>query len=827
MLESIQKIKFLMKSKQYETANSEIDELLKEFPEKVELLFLKGLVFFEMSSFDNAIDIFNRLIAKNSSELKYFEALLKAYRGAKRSEDMQAIIESIISLEPHNRLALVYQVELATEAKDWLLTQGLIDNALVVYPDDYWFLIRKGIVFRQLGETGNSISVLEYLRLIQPSDTFCIIQLSLSYKENRRYEQGLASIQRCLEINPKLKQARQLEIEFLILTGDNASALASSVKARQEFQQDQVFLDKHIQSLRLLGKKRELIELLEDVCSQDKCYFRYLNSLLFLYKEQKEYDNIEKMIAKIIKLNLTTVDDSLMRLKMLVNIFRLDSADKLSIELYQEYRDSENVQLIRYQILNLMGQYSEAQTLYSNCKKIKLDLWVMEQVDAFCLQNDFSSAINELLNYLINHQYSTAICTKLLAILFYLGLYDKCIQVIKYFSDSIDVINKSLFEKITYCLFTTGNSIDSLYLLTLLCNKCPQHYFGTFCWILKGAGFMPKAIEYVLNYFDKAENKDVAYREIAVFYESNELSFTNRISPSYRTNKVRSGRYINFEKFLNSEFGSFSSLDPYTLAMPKKYGQKNIQNSKFNQLASISNELSNISLEFTNLDQNALNNLMAQIVPASMPELENLVCQKKPFVIVSSHLGVPGTLIYLTNKFEQLHYLISHGVVIDKQNWLSERAISLGGNFESTKRLFNIVNNGGSVLSTLDQSPELIATSKLKNTLKGSLFGISVEFSTFLSRFIWSKKLPSFWVQLGVVDGKITLDYIPCPNPTDFDSKLDWENKWIKTCCDGMEKVIGLSPLNVVPNSSLWRRLAKGEHADAVNSITHPIFNAS
>lgn len=152
----------------------------------------------------------------------------------------------------------------------------------------------------------------------------------------------------------------------------------------------------------------------------------------------------------------------------------------------------------------------------------------------------------------------------------------------------------------------------------------------------------------------------------------------------------------------------------------------------------------------------------------------------KPFVLVTSHSIVPGAIAALMTLLPDLYYIKS--AVIPVTNLSSDkRAINLGPRFMGGHNLYELsrmdrlIKKNKKLLIFMDQRSVHPGEGAVEHLLAGQ----TVCYNNFFAPYVWSKKLPSFWIDARYHEGQLVYELADMPDAAEFEHETDWEKSWL------------------------------------------------
>jgi len=154
--------------------------------------------------------------------------------------------------------------------------------------------------------------------------------------------------------------------------------------------------------------------------------------------------------------------------------------------------------------------------------------------------------------------------------------------------------------------------------------------------------------------------------------------------------------------------------------------------------------------------------------------------ESKPFVLVTSHSIAPGAIATLMTLLPDLHYIKSAVIPVTNLSF-DKRAINLGPRFMGShnlseiSRMDKLIKANKKLLIFMDQR----ISNPGQGSIEHSLAGQTVCYNNFFAPYVWSKKLPSFWIDARFKEGQLDYELADMPDPAEFDQETDWEKSWL------------------------------------------------
>lgn len=152
----------------------------------------------------------------------------------------------------------------------------------------------------------------------------------------------------------------------------------------------------------------------------------------------------------------------------------------------------------------------------------------------------------------------------------------------------------------------------------------------------------------------------------------------------------------------------------------------------------------------------------------------------KPFVLVTSHSIVPGAIAALMTLLPDLYYMKSAVIPVTNTSF-DTRTINLGPRYMTSHnlgeltRMDKLIKANKKLLIFMDQQAE----NPKQGSIEYSLAGQTVCYNDFFASYVWSRKLPSFWIDARFTDGQLEYEIADMPDPDDFDEQTEWEKSWL------------------------------------------------
>lgn len=298
-------VNILSGQKKYKAALALLDEAIAYFPLDESLVLKKAAILQEDEQYDASVEILETLSAKTAVNTRVAPALLEAYLGAGRQmmqlmdyDAAAATYAKILDLYPDNKEALngSINIELTRGGAGYANALGLADKALVFYPGDKEFLLKKSEALLRLRRYPEAYAITEALQAKYPFNT----RIRMAYIEQLMAEAtaerqrgdttaALVTYRKVLAVAPADTTAL-LGITNIYFAGKNYErSLETSNEALAIYPQQPTFMIKKAAALEALGRYKEATLPLDTIA---KLYPDRLHYQDFLaYMRSKTYHN--------------------------------------------------------------------------------------------------------------------------------------------------------------------------------------------------------------------------------------------------------------------------------------------------------------------------------------------------------------------------------------------------------------------------------------------------------------------------------------------------------------------------------------------------------
>ena len=222
------------------------------------------------------------------------------------------------------------------------------------------------------------------------------------------YEQGLAFVNRALELDPGLAEAYAVRGLLIRGTGggDNSEAIASLERALELNPN----MDEGKHWLAMSTRDRDLkISLYEEVVARDPMFGPAFNNLIIAYMGLGRLDDSEALIRRVVR--ITGPDENVRQALATVELFRgdLSAANEDFGYAYEANPNASVVQLWYAATLHMLGEFERAMTVSIPDQALRLHaaLGDFEAADRLLAEPDFATTsrfqIRDAANYLTAH----------------------------------------------------------------------------------------------------------------------------------------------------------------------------------------------------------------------------------------------------------------------------------------------------------------------------------------------------------------------------------------------------------------------------------------
>ncbi|WP_262690558.1 hypothetical protein [Kordiimonas aestuarii] len=192
--------------------------------------------------------------------------------------------------------------------------------------------------------------------------------------------------------------------------------------------------------------------------------------------------------------------------------------------------------------------------------------------------------------------------------------------------------------------------------------------------------------------------------------------------------------------------------------------------------------------------------------------LEPLARDRRPCFIVSSHMGVPAVVWYLSRKIPQFHYLSGWAAKASEHRKppFNPLVTSLnnGATIRAIKRL---IDEGGMLGSSVDAPFVAFNPQFTSGYSYGTLCGQKFRITNLIPRLAYRFSVPTVWVQPVWKERRIMVEIEEIDVSAGGLSEAEWLNKWTASYLQKLERLIKSGPENLnLRRASAWRYLSAG-----------------
>jgi hypothetical protein len=142
------------------------------------------------------------------------------------------------------------------------------------------------------------------------------------------------------------------------------------------------------------------------------------------------------------------------------------------------------------------------------------------------------------------------------------------------------------------------------------------------------------------------------------------------------------------------------------------------------------------------------------------------------------------------------------------------------GSSASGRVIVDAIQNGVPIAATIDQSFRVkMKFSEERFSLPLQLFDFPpVRVSNFLPRLAWKYRLPSYWVDSQIKDGKVYINLAPLPDRAESNDFSQWAQHWMCEYAANLENALRRGPENLNITNPLFNLLLENYGAVATTS---------
>jgi tetratricopeptide (TPR) repeat protein len=794
-------------------------------PDNQKLLMQRGHMNLNFNFFAAAIDDFLSVITKQKNNVEALLGLLKAYSKLGETKQVSSTAQKILRFDPLNKPAYLHLIDIARQNNDLEQAQQLCDRYLTNLPDDEAVNFRKGIVLRQKKHFSDSIMVLHQLLTINPEFVPAQMQLALTYLDMGEFQQALTYFLLIPDSHKQKETAYLHIVECFIAQKNWLEALEYLEKGLALYPLNSQFVNKKARVYRLQGRLAELSTLL----AYDQISLNQKQSILFNLvlnaKAKWDINNVSHWLNKLKESSGSTSDDSIFYVKALLALNKADEAFKVASRFVKDLPSEHPLIILKQQAEQ---QYRPMEIDLNLNAPSQNEDEVVFAFDAFLLRGDVFQAYQLLHEFIDTGKTKGLSLSRYLAFLMALKLYDKATAFLFKFKHCMHLFNRHLVDSVVHIHFTLGNKEALCKLLHMFSHDITQLFFPKVLWVLVASGAHKEALEYYHRIYPPSEDNKKQRAEFLVSRIHAQALPRHSLSKQCETD-ILTAKYLQELFFQPTD--SIEKINPVDLFSSWNVGQKKeTQYYDWYRQVCRSEMRHRFINNLVDKDYLTIQNVVKHFPYVDLTELEELQKKRQSFLLVSSHLGVPGIMPYFVKYISRLLYLVSHLYPVNKGNPITDCAFSIDGSVNSLKTLKLKIKQGYSVIGAIDQLPELTSSGQLQSIFKEKVGGIEIEFSTLLPRLIWAHSLPSFWTQALYENGQIVIRLIKLPCIQEFSDRKSWQAAWFNVCASQLEGIINSSPENHAPFAPFWKQMfaAKFKHvAEKINAFPLPLSDES
>ena len=230
----LQKIKLLMRQREFSAADEALGKILAAAPDTVEAWQLKGDVLLDEGGHsDEAIASYKQALKLDRRCVPAHVALLWTYLGRKDIPAFEAQLAALKSALPKNPQILLFEGLLALEKGDLKVAYERSQALLKVAPEHIRALQLAGMVELQRGDLLLAINHFQKIQSLAPDYVPTRLQLAQAYLRSGDADKALTTLQPLLVDSSKLAAAFSFAAQASLQLGDSAKAETYFKKAAE------------------------------------------------------------------------------------------------------------------------------------------------------------------------------------------------------------------------------------------------------------------------------------------------------------------------------------------------------------------------------------------------------------------------------------------------------------------------------------------------------------------------------------------------------------------------------------------------------------------
>jgi tetratricopeptide (TPR) repeat protein len=192
----------LLAGRDFSSALVLFDRLDPEIAENTQIQIMKASILNSAGRPVEAIQIANRIVARESNNTEALMILADAAALQNRERDRRNFLEKIISINPGHARALTDLGNLSLGARNLVVAAGYFDRALAAEPDNGEALVGRAIVYRYSRESRRSEQLLNRAANLYPEWARPLHERARLYRGAGFYNDALEDLDLALKLDP-------------------------------------------------------------------------------------------------------------------------------------------------------------------------------------------------------------------------------------------------------------------------------------------------------------------------------------------------------------------------------------------------------------------------------------------------------------------------------------------------------------------------------------------------------------------------------------------------------------------------------------------------
>jgi tetratricopeptide (TPR) repeat protein len=200
----LQKIFILWELKKIDQAVALSNELLQEFPNKDQVIYISGYSLLLAKKDQEALERFKAVPHKSifrSNAIIYASDIL---RKSEKINEATSLVEEIKQLEEIKPAVVSYASDFYVKLKSYKSAISFLEFGYELFPKNYYFLFMTGVYYEKIGNLNQAISVMKKLIDLNPEHAGGLNFLGYVYAENgQNLKEAKGYLERAIKLEPK------------------------------------------------------------------------------------------------------------------------------------------------------------------------------------------------------------------------------------------------------------------------------------------------------------------------------------------------------------------------------------------------------------------------------------------------------------------------------------------------------------------------------------------------------------------------------------------------------------------------------------------------